>query len=104
MTPITSSSNGRAPIMTESVVARAMLRHEQARAAGLRLAWMRETAGVSRADLAAYVGVSPRTLGRVEAGERVMRPRERILAAKALGGSLATFIVSSSNGNGSSTS
>jgi transcriptional regulator with XRE-family HTH domain len=60
---------------------------------------MREAAGVSQTALAAYVGISRRTLARVEAGERALRPPERILSAKALSGSLATFVVSC-NDNG----
>ena len=92
-------TNGRGPILTARQADRALRAYLDARAAGRRLAWMREQAGVSQADLAVYLGVSPRTIARVETGERALSARERILAAKALGASLATFVVVS-NGNG----
>jgi DNA-binding XRE family transcriptional regulator len=91
------------PILTARAADRALRAHQDSRAAGLKLAWMREQAGVSQRELAAYIGTSRTTLRRVEAGERALRPHERVLAAKALGASLATFVVvSNGNGNGAS--
>jgi transcriptional regulator with XRE-family HTH domain len=87
-------------IMTELAAHRALTRLEHARAAGLRIAWMRRQANVSRAELGAYVGVSPSTIARIEHGKRAVRPTERIAIARALGASLAVFIVANGDGNG----
>jgi transcriptional regulator with XRE-family HTH domain len=88
-------------IMTERAAERALRNLETARAAGRRVAWMREQAHVSQAELAAYIGVSSSTVARIESDERAVRPKERIAIARALGTSLAVFVVVNSNENGS---
>lgn len=85
-TPTTGTS-----IMTEIALDRAISRYAQARTTGRRLAWARQAAGVSQDELAAYVGMSRRTIGRVEHGARALRPAERAAAARALGTSIAIF-------------
>ncbi len=81
----------------------ALERYLQSRAVGRRMRWMREAAGVTRAELAAYVGTSRRTIGRVEAGERILLPVERAAIARALGTSIATLAIGGNgNGNGRS--
>jgi DNA-binding XRE family transcriptional regulator len=95
---VVSTTLTHGPILTARAADRALRAHLNARAAGRRLAWMREQAGVSQRELAIYLGVSQSTIARVEAGERALHPHERILAARALGASLATFVVASSNG------
>jgi transcriptional regulator with XRE-family HTH domain len=78
-------------ILTERAVDVAFGHWQQARTDGRKLEWLRELAGVSQTVLAAYVGISPRTLARIEKGERALSGPERVLVAKALGGSLTTF-------------
>ncbi len=81
----------RGPILTARAADIAQRRFLDARVTGRRLAWSREAAGIGQAELAAYIGVSSSTIRRVESGERVLRPPERVAAARALGTSIATF-------------
>ena len=93
----TTSSTPR--ILTARAVEVALRHHRDSRTTGRRVAWSREAAGISQAELAAYVGVSPTTIRRVEHGERGLTPAERVSTARALGCSIAT-LTASSNGNG----
>ena len=102
----TTTINAR-PILTGRALGVAWSRYATAQTTGRRLAWCREAAGVSQGELAAYVGVSTRTIQRVEAGERVLRRPERAAAARALGCSIVTFTApaialpaASTNGDG----
>lgn len=97
-------------IGTAAAADQALRAYLDARTAGRRLAWAREASHVSQAELAAYVGVSPATVRRIEHGERAMRPAERAACARALGCSIATLTMpaialppaSNGNGNGAS--
>jgi transcriptional regulator with XRE-family HTH domain len=89
------SSTGTSPILTERAAERALLRHQDSIATGNRMFFMRRCAGVSQAELAAYLGVSRGTIQNVEHGKRALTPRERAMVARALGCSIATFTVSS---------
>lgn len=100
-------SSTRGPILARRALGVAWSRYAATRTAGRRLAWSREAAGISQQELAAYVGVSTRTIQRVEAGERAFRPAEAAAAARALGCSIATLTApaialppASMNGNG----
>jgi transcriptional regulator with XRE-family HTH domain len=85
-------------MMTEAAVNRAILRHDDAIATGRRVASAREYARLSQTELAAFAGMSRRTLHRIEIGERVMTPPERAAVARGLGVSLAYLTVGASNG------
>jgi ribosome-binding protein aMBF1 (putative translation factor) len=73
---MTTSTNARA-ILTQRAADRAPRRYLDARATGRRLAWSREAAGVTQAELAAYVGTSQATICRVEQARVRERRRER---------------------------
>jgi transcriptional regulator with XRE-family HTH domain len=100
------TTTSRTPrILTARAVEVALRRYSEARATGRRVAWSREAAGVSQAELAAYVGVSAATIRRVEHGERALTPGECAATARALGCSIATLTtpavsLTRSNGNG----
>ena len=100
----TNRTNG-APMMTAIAAERALRAYSEARTVGRRLAWAREAAGISQAELAAYVGVSQTTISLIEHGERAMTAAERACAARALGCSIATLAMPAialgpaSNGN-----
>jgi transcriptional regulator with XRE-family HTH domain len=83
-------------ILTERAAKTALARHHDAVATGRRIRWAREVANVSRLELAVFIGSSPRTVRRVEAGERALRPAERAAVARALGTSLALLTVAAS--------
>lgn len=95
----TTVPNSSTPILTERALDRAISRWNQARATGARIQSAREWAGISRAELAEFVGMSDRTLARVESGERALAPAERASVARGLGVSLAFLAVGSTNGN-----
>ena len=94
-----SYTNGREPILAARAADVAMRRFLDARVVGRRLAWSREVAGISQAELAEFVGMSRRTLARIESGERVLLGRERAAIARGLGVSIG-FLTVGSNGNG----
>jgi transcriptional regulator with XRE-family HTH domain len=81
--------------MTERAAKLALDRHHNAVATGRRVRWVRDAAGIPQLELATYVGCSPRTVGRVEAGERPLRPVERVAVARALGVGLGPLTVTS---------
>ena len=86
-----SATTDRPPIMTAVAADRALRNYLDARAVGRRLAWAREAAGVSQAELGAYVGLSQPTISNIEQGRRALRPAERACVARALGCSIATL-------------
>jgi transcriptional regulator with XRE-family HTH domain len=85
------SFNGTHPIMTERAAEVALARHQDSCATGNRLYYMRQRAGVSQAELAAYVGVSRSTIQNIEHGRRSLSQKERATIARALGCSIATL-------------
>jgi transcriptional regulator with XRE-family HTH domain len=94
-------------ILTERAVYRATSAWYASRNTGRRLRWAREQAGLSRAELAEFAGMSASTLARVEAGERALYGRERAAVARGLGVSVAFLTARSiamppagTNGNG----
>ena len=86
-----TTTESLAPILTERAAARALERHLLSVATGERVRWMREQAGITQAELAAFAGMSETTLRRVEAGERALRPAERAAVARGLGIGLAVM-------------
>jgi DNA-binding XRE family transcriptional regulator len=99
-----AATRSTSPIMTQPAVSVSLRRYFEAQAVGERVAYLRESAGVTQRELAAYVGVSSATLHNIEQGKRVLRPAERAAIARALGCSIATLCVvehtTKSNGNG----
>jgi transcriptional regulator with XRE-family HTH domain len=78
-------------ILTERAAEKALARHQDSCATGNRMYFMRRLAGVSQAELAAYVGVSRSTIQSIEHGKRSLSPKERATIARALGCSIATL-------------
>jgi len=85
-TPLSTSST----ILTERAVVRAYSRWETALQIGRRIRWARESAGLSQQELGVFVGISPRTLHRIEQGERTLTGRERAAIARGLGVSIGS--------------
>jgi DNA-binding XRE family transcriptional regulator len=56
--------------MTQRALTRSVDQFHEAVLVGRRIRWLREQCGLSRAAVAAYAGVSERTLARVESGDR----------------------------------
>jgi transcriptional regulator with XRE-family HTH domain len=92
--------SSRSIVLTEQAISRAFARWNIALAAGRRLRWPREQAGLSRYELAEFAGMSARTLARVEAGERVLTGHERAAVARGIGVSIG-FLAVDSSGSGS---
>jgi transcriptional regulator with XRE-family HTH domain len=86
------------PILTERAVTRAHSRWDMALSTGRRIRWARESAGLSRAELAEFALMSERTLERIEKGERVLLGRERAALARGIGVSIGFLAVDSVNG------
>jgi transcriptional regulator with XRE-family HTH domain len=86
-------------ILTERAVDISMDRFLTSREVGRRVRWAREQARLTRAELAAYVGVSESTLQNVEHGRRWLKPSERAAIARAIGCSISLLSVTP-NGNG----
>jgi transcriptional regulator with XRE-family HTH domain len=74
--------------MTQRALTRSVDQFHEAVLVGRRIRWLREQCGLSRAAVAAYAGVSERTLARVESGERRLLPNERTAIARAIGSSI----------------
>jgi ribosome-binding protein aMBF1 (putative translation factor) len=96
----TTTLNSCSPILTERAAHVALARYHEAVKTGRRIKLARESAELSRAELAAYVLLSETTLARVERGERTVSGRERAAIARGLGVSIG--FLSAANGNGRS--
>jgi transcriptional regulator with XRE-family HTH domain len=93
-------SHSSTNIVTERALDRAFSRWYAARATGLRVRWARESAYVTRDELAERAGMCRRTIVRIEDGERAPTGRELATISRALDVSIGFLKGGPYSGNG----
>jgi DNA-binding XRE family transcriptional regulator len=86
-----ATTRSTAPILTAAAADAALRRYIDARATGHRLRWLRQAAGVTQTELGHALGLSRRTVERIENGERRMTAAEQVIACRILGASLGAL-------------